>query len=189
MIRPRVHTMNTMDASGNDTETAKKPVSNLRIFLGFVVCMSLGIFIYFQKNEKVLLGAMVLVTILEFVNLLRMYNGLERFQAISEGAWFLVMLSIFLGPYRHSLMDHLVFTYATIFYRPYATNYCNPRLALGVGLMIMVAVLPVTCGIVTDTGLADLLAALYLLLVASLWAFCSKLGAKVFGFEQDSTNG
>ena len=150
--------------------------------------MLLGIFLYFQKNEKILFVAMGLITILELVNLLRMYSASKKFQAISEGAWFVIMLSIFLGPYRLSLMDHQVFTLATIFYRPYYTNYCNLRLALIVGLSNMAVVLPVTCGVVTNPVLCDLLAVPYLLLVASLWIFCSKPGADILGFERESSD-
>jgi hypothetical protein len=176
--------MNAEDSGGSGIETGIRPASNLRILFVFLVCMLLGIFLYFEKNEKILVVAMGLITILELVNLLRMYSASKKFQAISEGAWFIIMLSIFVGPYRLSLMDHQVFTLATILYRPYYTNYCNLRLALIVGLSNMALVLPVTCGLVTDPGLSELLAVPYVLLVASLWVFCSELGADILGFER-----
>jgi tryptophan-rich sensory protein len=81
-----------------------------------------------------------------------------------------------------------MFFFATALYRPYYTNYCNLRLALIVGLSNMALVLPVTCGLVTNPELSDLLAVPYLLLVASLWVFCSKLGADILGFERESSD-
>ena len=150
--------------------------------------MSLYIFLSLVKNDALLRAVMALAAVGEAVYLLRMYRTSKKFQAISEGAWFVIMISIFLGRPRISLVDHQVFALATIFYRPYYTNYCNLRLALIIGLVNMALVLPITCGAVTDPGLSDLLAVPYLLLVASLWAFCSKPGASILGFERESSN-
>src|ERR1035438_3186194 len=165
--------MNAKDSGESQSDTGKRPVSNLRILLAFTVCMSIYIFIRLVKNEAILRAGLALMAVGETVILLRMYRAAKKFQAISEGAWFIIMLSIFLSPSSFDLMQHQVFTLATILYRPYYTNYCNLRLALIVGFVNMALVLPVTCGVVTNLDLADLLAVPYLLLVASLWVFCS----------------
>jgi len=167
----------------------KQPVSSVRIFLAFALCMSIYIVLdSLLKNEGFVLPIIAILAVGETAYLLSQYQASKKLQAMCEGAWFLVLLSIFLGIYRNSLMHHRVFTYATILYRPYATSYCNLRLALIIGLSTMAIVLPVTCGIVTNDEISDLLAMLYLLLVLSLWAFCSKPGAAIFGFEKDPSN-
>ena len=150
-----------------------------------VLIMSWAMYAYLMlsSNKAVLPATIVLLSILEVVELKRMYKEFGWLYVGCEVAYFPVLLLFGWAVYHDLLVGHPTFVFATIFYRPYFTLFCNRRLAFGMGLTILVIVLPITTRIVTDPDLLNLLTALYALLVAGLWAFCSKLGARIFNFE------
>ena len=181
--------MSTNHVDARNNNSPKKRVSMVRVLVVVAVAMSLYAFGRLSNSDSVMFVLLLLAAVLETVHLIGKYRKSTRLYVGCEAAYFIVLLSIFLGPYRNSLSDHIAFFIATVFYQPYYTLYCNRRLAFAIGLLIMAVVLPVTCGIVADAGFADLLAATYALLVVSLWAFCSKLGAMVFGFSPATETG
>jgi hypothetical protein len=176
---------NTADDAGGDGRPGRK-VSALQAWLAVLAAMSIFAYVRLSTNKAVMPMAILLLCILEVVQFVRAYRETRRLEAWCEVVYCVVLLSVFLGAYRHSIVDHRTFMFATVFYRPFYTRYCNRRLSLILCLLIMAAVCPVTCGIVTNSDFVDLLTALYALLVACLWLFCSKLGARAFGFEQNS---
>ncbi|MGA3325891.1 MAG: hypothetical protein ABSF45_15570 [Terriglobia bacterium] len=149
-----------------------------------VVIMSWALyaFLMLSSSKAALPAAIILLGILEVVELKRMYKEFGWVYVGCEVAYFPVLMLFVWAVYHDLLVNHPTFVLATIFYRPFFTLFCNRRLAFGMGLAILVATLPIATGIVTDPDFVDLLTTLYALLVAGLWAFCSKLGASVFGF-------
>ncbi len=168
----------------------KSPFHNLRgtfgVILLLVVGMSVFAYICLSTNKYVLPAALLLLIMLEIVQLIILFKEGKKLDIGCEVAFFLVFFSAFFGIYRKTFTANYTFLLATVFYRPNYTLYCNRRLALILGLLIMAVALPITCGIVTGRETVDLLSTLYALLVAGLWVFCSKLGAKGLGFGESS---
>ena len=171
-----------MSRTGGDVgsgETPKKPASLAKTLLMLVVGMSAYVYLSLSTSKFIFPGLIIALSIMEVGRLIKGLRESRRVEALSELAYFLVLLSLFLGILRHSLDGHHAVLYITILYRPNYTLYWNQRLALGLGVLILAVTVPIMLGIVTHPDLVGLLTVLYGLLVAGLWLFCSKLGAWV----------
>ena len=177
--------MNVSDGTKSDNNPNRLKSLPMTVLL-LVVGMSIFAYVRLSPNKSVIPVAILLLSILEALRLIQAFKESKKVEALSEAAYFIVLLSVFLGVYRSSLADHRMFMFATIFYRPNYTLYCNRRIALILGFLIMCSVLPITCGLVTKPDVVGLLSGLYALIVSALWALCSKPAAKVFGFEENS---
>jgi FtsH-binding integral membrane protein len=153
----------------------------------FVIVMSLYAYARLSDPERVWKPLIVILTICGIAKILIDYKGSARLDTAFYVAFFVVFLSIILNPHGRSLGAHRALLFATILYRPEYMVHGDRRLAFALSLMIMGAVLPVTLGLVTDWDAIQALSFLYALLVASLWVFCSKLGARFFGSSQSPT--
>jgi len=91
----------------------------------------------------------------------------------------IVFVSVMMGAYSTSLAEHPILMFSTIFYRPEYMKVGNRKVAFVLALLIAFAVLPATCGLVTDSGFVELLFMLYLLFVLCLWIFCARVGLAV----------
>jgi uncharacterized membrane protein YiaA len=169
------------EAGGNGRANTK--ASALWAWLALLVGISIYAYVRLSTNKAVMPMAIVLLCVLEVAQFARAYKESKKVEAWTDAASVLVLLLVCVGVYRHSIATHPTFIFATVFYRPFYTRYCHRRLALVLALLIICAVLPAICGIVRDPDSISVLAALYALLVATLWVFCSKLGATIFGFE------
>ena len=171
-----------MSRIGGDAEgeqTPKKPASLAKRLLILAVVMSAYVYLRLSTSRLVFPGVVIALSIAEVVLLIKAFRESRRLEALSELAYFLVLFSFLFGILRHYLDGQYAVLYITILYRPYYTLYRNQRLALGLGALILAVTVPIMLGIVTDPDLLGLLTALYGLLVAGLWLFCSKLGAWV----------
>jgi hypothetical protein len=156
----------------------------LKVVLLLSVGMSIFAYVALSNNPRVLAAAFLAFIVLEIVQLLSWSRRGEILHVACEVAYFLVLTTAVVGLYHKTMAKDFIFLQATIFYRPYYTFRRNRRLALVLGVLILIVALPITLGIVTDRESVRVLSVLYLLLVASLWAFCSKLGARFFGFDE-----
>ncbi len=178
-----------MNGRGSDVthrEAPRRAISPLKAALFLLVLMFGYAYACLSQSKAVLPVAIGLFGILEAVHVLRNYRKLGRLVLFCEILYSVVFISVCLGVYLKTSAASQSFLLATIFYRPYYTLRCNRRLALTLGLLILALVLPVSFGFVTDPDSVGFLSALYVLMVAALWVFCSKLGAKVFGFAEES---
>jgi RHS repeat-associated protein len=176
--------MNETDSGSQRGGRAKTKPSALQGGLAILASMSVYAYLSLSTNRAVLPTAIVLLCVLELVLFVRSYRKSSKVEAWTDLASVVVLLLVCLGVYRRFIVGHATFIFATVFYRPFFTRCCNPRLALALNLMIVAAVLPGTCGIVTNSDFVGLLGVLYALLVGCLWVFCSKLGASLFGFAR-----
>ena len=178
-----------MDFYSKDPNSA---VHDLRGTLKVVLLLSVGLSIFayvsLSNNPRVLAAAFLAFIVLEIVQLLSWSRRGEILHVACEVAYFLVLTTTLVGLYHKTMAKDFIFLQATIFYRPYYTLRCNRRLALVLGVLIAVVALPVTLGIVIDPKSVSFLSVLYFLLVAALWAFCSRFGARFFGFEEDAAD-
>jgi hypothetical protein len=160
----------------------------IKIVLFLAVLMSLYAYASLSTNPHVLAAAFLVFIILEIVQLFSWSRKGEMLHVACEVAYFLVLSTALVGVYSKTMTRDYTFLWATILYRPYYTLRCNRRLALVLGVLIVIVALPITLGIVTDRESVGLLSVFYFLLVAGLWAFCSKFGARFFGFEEDAAD-
>jgi hypothetical protein len=173
----------------NDTEPSEKdnkpPYTVGRVLKGLgalTIGMSMYAYFMLSTNKAALPTATVIFSILEIVQVRRRYQEATRLETVCEAAYFLALGCVAIGIYRTPISGHLYLLLGVIFYRPYYTLYSHPRLALVLGLLIIAAVLPIACGIATDSDSVGMLMGLYALLVSGLWVFCSKFGETVFDF-------
>ena len=145
--------------------------------------ISVYAFLSLSPHKFALRAAIVLLCALTVIEFIRSYRSSRKIVAWTNTASAVVVLLALWGVYRQTITAHNTFLFATIFYRPYFTRYCNRRLVIVLTALIVTTALLATSEIITDSDLLGLLAGFYGLLVAALWAFCSKFGATVFGFE------
>jgi hypothetical protein len=175
--------MNSIDSTANDESRPKRKVSTLGGWLTVLAAMSVYAFLSLLPTKIGLRLTVALLYVLTVVEFIRSYRSSRKIVAWTNTASAVVALLALWGAYRHTITAHNTFLFATVLYRPYFTRYCNRRLMIVVTGLIVATILLGTCGIVTNSDLLGLLGAFYALMVATLWAFCSKFGATVFGFE------
>lgn len=168
-------------SNNNRNDSVRTPASAFGSVLVVAMAMSIYTYIRLVSNSAVLTGAILILTILETARIVLAVKSSTRLDIAFDSAFFVVLMSVLLGAYRTSLGAHPIFLFATIFYRPKFMRHGNRRLAFAFSLMIIGTVLPVMLGLVTDSGVVQVLTLLYALLVTGLWVFCSKVGAAAIG--------
>jgi len=145
----------------------------------FVVAIAMSLYAYIRltSNDVVLTVAIVVLTLLELARIAMGIRTSTPLEIAFDVSYFVVLLSVVLGAYRTNLSAHPTFLFATIFYRPKFMQHGSRRLALIISLLIVATVVPLTSGIVTDSGIVRVLTLAYAALVFSLWVFCSKPGS------------
>lgn len=161
--------------------SARKDAFTLGTIFLVAICMSFYALLMLSKNSTLIVVMILLLSVLELVSLLRMYKESTRSELGIELLYFVVLLSVFVGPFREHFANHRIFMFATILYRPYYTAYANRRIALVLGLLIVAVVLPITIGLVRVENTIDILAVAYAALVVALWVSCSKFATIAFG--------
>jgi hypothetical protein len=178
--------MNSTNSDVGGHETPKRPVSLLKTLLILVIGMSVFAYGMLSTSKTVFVVFTIGISIFEVSRLVQGLKESKTLETLCEAAYFVVIITFLLGAYRGLLAFNPTLMFTTALYRPNFTLYRNRRLALALGLAIMVVTLPINLGIVTDPDAVQALTVLYALMVASLWVFCSRLGAKLFGFEESS---
>lgn len=141
-----------------------------------IIAMSLYAFLRLSHNPMVFRVSIGLLVILEAVKLWFASRESTRTEVAIEAAFFVVLISIVLGPITRY---EYAFLFSTILYRPDYLRHGNRVMALTLSLLIAAVVLPITCGLVTDRSSLNLLSWLYASFVFCFWLTCSKLGAWV----------
>jgi hypothetical protein len=178
--------MNGRDSDAIHRDAPKRAISPLKAALFLLVLMSGYAYACLSRSKAVLPAAIGLFGVLEAIYVLRNYRKLAKLVLSCEVLYSVTFISVCLGVYFKTFEATQTFLLATIFYRPYYTLRCNRRLALILGLLILGLVLSVSFGLVADPDSVGFLTALYVVMVVGLWVLCSKLGAKVFGFAEES---
>lgn len=172
-----------------ENESSKKLDAPTAIWLVAIFTMAMSVYAYVRLSQdpRVLTAAIVVLAFLETVRIILDYQSSRRIETGFDAAFFVVFLSVILGALRTSLGAHPIFLFATVFYRPQYTRHGNRRLALALSCLILLAVLPITSGLVTDREIVRALTLFYALLVGLLWLFCSKVGAAVTRSRQSES--
>ena len=150
---------------------AHRDVSTLRILSGLVAAMSLYAFLMLSGHGMIL--ALILFGIFESVRLARLPRPVSIEQVGFSIAFVVTLLLICWGVHKEAFQHRWTFLFATIFYRPEYFYRGNWRTAFVLGALILLAVGPVACGVITEPASLDLSGVAYAGLVAALWLLCS----------------
>lgn len=140
-----------------------------KVVAGLAIVMSIYAFLMLWSKGFAL--AIIVFCILEMVRAIFAYRRAGRLEVGFELAFLAVFLTLAFGISR--IGHGYPYLFATIFYRPEYLHYGNRRLALLLSVIIVVFVLPVTTGLITNYVTVALSGFVYLILVGALWLFCS----------------
>ena len=156
-------------------QSASKPVPISQIIFGFVLVMSIYVFVRLSHSQTVVLIALIGLAILEAVILAREYKSMPKYDVAFEASYVGVLFAFMLFAKKYDPIEYSGMFVPAIFYRPYYLKHGNRGLALLLGLLILVFILIPASGFVSDRETIGMFWWAATFAVAVLWLFCSKV--------------